>query len=112
MNLGGHSVRWQYKGNATTCIIGGTQERPFISRTVKVREGDVKIKEQGRLRSFRKAMFHLRSINEETKQVTELIPREQRAEMWKDFRTEIKSPIRFPEATAVAKEKIGHEVMQ
>ena len=89
MNLGGLNVRWSYKNNATTChIINGDQE--IISRTAKVRHGDVKEKQVGRFLSFRKSMAHL--FNKE--EGTELVSRQQRTQMWNDFKQNIKSPIR------------------
>lgn len=100
MNLGGMPVRWQYKGNSTTCRIGVVNEET-ISRTAKVRQGDVKEKQIGRLQSFRKAMTHAAEGN--------LIPRETRSNMWKAFRKEIKSPIRLPESKMIM---TGKEVLQ
>jgi len=89
MNLGGLNVRWSYKNNATTChIINGDQE--IISRTTKVRHGDVKEKQVGRFLSFRKSMNHL---FDKEKNV-ELVSRQQRTAMWNDFKQNIKSPIR------------------
>jgi len=85
MNLGGLNVRWQYKNNATTChIVNGDEE--VISRTTKVRHGDLKEKQVGRFIAFRKSMYHLAADN--------VIPREQRTAMWNDFKQHIKSPIR------------------
>lgn len=85
MNLGGLSVRWSYKNNATTChIINGDQE--VISRTTKVRHGDTKEKQVGRFFSFRKSMDHLAEQNE--------LSRQQRTQIWNDFKQHIKSPIR------------------
>ena len=85
MNLGGLNVCWSYKNNATTChIISGDQE--IISRTTKVRHGDLKEKQVGRFISFRKSMTHLAEQNG--------LSRQQRTQMWNDFKQNIKSPIR------------------
>lgn len=89
MNLGGLNVRWSYKNNATTChISNGDQE--IISRTTKVRHGDVREKQVGRFLSFKKSMAHL--FNKE--EGIELVAREKRTQMWNDFKQNIKSPIR------------------
>ena len=85
MNLGGTNIRWQYKNNATTChILNDDQE--IVSRTVKVRHNDLKEKQIGRFMAFRKSMAHLAEHN--------IIPKEQRTQMWNDFKIKIKSPIR------------------
>lgn len=92
MNLGGLSVRWSYKNNATTChIINGDQE--IISRATKVRHGDVKEKQVGRFFSFRKSMDHL-IVKDENGEDISTISRQQRTQMWNDFKQNIKSPIR------------------
>jgi 6-phosphogluconolactonase (cycloisomerase 2 family) len=99
MNLGGLSVRWSYKNNATTChIINGDQE--IISRTTKVRHGDVKEKQIGRFLAFRKSMNHLIAKNENGEDIS-LVPRQQRTEMWNDFKQQIKSPLRVNAVNAV-----------
>jgi len=98
MNLGGLSVRWSYKNNATTCHINnGDQE--IISRTTKVRHGDTKEKQIGRFLSFRKSMMHLRAVDENN-EIINLVSREQRTAMWNDFKQQIKSPLRVNAITA------------
>jgi len=99
MNLGGLNVRWSYKNNATTChIINGDQE--VISRTTKVRHGDTKEKQIGRFLSFRKSMKHLIVKNEFNEDVS-VINREQRTDIWNDFKQQIKSPLRMNAVNAV-----------
>lgn len=89
--LGKKVVRWVYDGNKTICIIQEPQKSKeetaevIVSGEVKRYVKDTADKRLGRKLSFERAMTQAVSEN--------LIPKEERKEIWNDFRETIKQPV-------------------
>lgn len=86
MNTNETKVRFSYDGNKTTVrLIRRSDNTEIINRFVKVRQGDTFDKRTGRTAAFKKAMTHVAA--------TGIIPKQERTQLWNNFRTIVKQPI-------------------
>lgn len=86
MNTNETKVRFSYDGNKTTVrLIRRSNNTEIINRFVKVRQGDTFDKRTGRTAAFKKAMTHVAA--------TGIIPKQERTQLWNNFRTIVKQPI-------------------
>ena len=85
MNTQNTKVRFSYEGNKTTVrLVRRSDNTEIINRFVRVREGDTFNKRMGRTAAFKKAMTHAAA--------TGIIPKQERAQLWNNFRTIVKQP--------------------
>ncbi len=86
--LGNKVVRWFYNGTKTVCTISNTGERdeqPVVTGEVKKYVKDVPNKRLARKLAFENAMKTAAENNS--------IPKEERGQVWNDFRNNINQPV-------------------
>ena len=85
MNTPNTKVRFSYDGNKTTAtVINRATGEEITNRFVRVRQSDSFDKKTGRAAAFKKAMTHVAASN--------LVSKEEREQLWNNFRTTVKQP--------------------
>lgn len=84
--IGTNLVNFQYKGKRTHCIVKNAGKEIIADVHVKVCADDLALqsKERGRFWAFKKAMNTLKD--------NVILSREERSQMWSDFRNNIRQP--------------------